>query len=147
MRGQRTSYDPWVAVDRRSDVILAMTPVAAIMGGAFTARRDGRTVIAIDPALGDGERRAALTHELVHDERGGLHDAPDAPALWSAVVCREERAVEHEVARRLAPSDAVRLLARELAASNGGVTARELAAELELPERLARLALEQLADA
>lgn len=135
------AFDPWRVADGRADLTVAFTPVASLLGGAFVARRDGHSVIALDPALSDGGRRAALTHELVHDERGGVADPPDAPTAWAAVVDREERRVDREVVRRLAPTDRVAPLLAEMAAGGGGVTAAELAHELELPEHLAALAI------
>lgn len=134
-------YDPWVAAEDRDDLTVAWTPLAAHMGGGFSVRRRGHSLIALDPSLADGARRAALTHELVHDERGGIVDPPGAPQAWRAVVAREEATVERESARRLAPAEVVGPAMAALAASDGGVTARALGHELELPEHLAAVAI------
>lgn len=144
MSAPHAPYDPWPVVEARPDVTVAWTPVARYMGGGFTIRRDGHTIIALDPDLPVVHRRAALTHELVHDERGGVHDPADGPDAWGAVVAREERAVDREVVRRLAPRPAVLAAVRRLLGDHGWVTARALADELELPEHLAALALDEL---
>lgn len=144
MSAPTAPYDPWPVVEARADLTVAWTPVARYMGGGFTVRRRGHTIIALDPDLPVVHRRAALTHELVHDERGGVHDPTDGPEAWGAVVAREERAVDREVARRLAPRPTVLDAVRRLLVDDGSVTARTLADELELPEHLAALALDEL---
>lgn len=139
-----TPYDPWRAVEARPDLTLVWTSVAAIMGGGFTVRRRGHTLIALDPELSARHRRAALTHELVHDERGGVPDADRVPDAWGAIVAREERAVDREVVRRLAPAPTLRATVVQLLGSHGAVTAEAVADELDLPEHLAALALADL---
>jgi hypothetical protein len=136
-------FDPWGAAERRDDLILALHPVAALMGGGFHVWRHGLGVIVVDPGLGGPERRAVLTHELVHHERGGAVEQPDAPATWLALVEREERAVDREVARRLVPPDELRALVTERTGADLGTDAADVAAHFEVPRWVAALALER----
>jgi len=138
-------FDPWLAVERRDDVILALHPVARLMGGGFHARRGGLGIIVIDPSLGGAERRAVLTHELVHHERGGAIERADAPTGWRSLVDREERAVDREVARRLVPTAELEALVAERSALDGGIDAADVAAHFDVPRWVAALALDRLA--
>ena len=54
-----------------ADLQVVFDPVAGSMGGGFHVRADERAVIVLDPELDAHMRRAVLTHELVHHERGG----------------------------------------------------------------------------
>src|SRR6476646_1362241 len=90
-------YDPRSAIDARPDLVLVFDEVAGLMGGVLHTRRGSVGVIVVDPQLEGADRRAVLTHELVHHERG------DAPAGTELLADREERAVDAEVARRLVP--------------------------------------------
>lgn len=122
-----------------------LDPIAALGGGGLYARREGRAVIVVDPALPRRERKAVLAHELVHDERGGLVDAPNAPPGWAAVVAREERIVDGIVAGRLVPTDKLAVyVERALSLDDGGVDARMVAVEFDVPEPVAQRALEEL---
>lgn len=115
-------------------------------GGAAVVRTGGQAVVFLDPRLPAEERRAALAHELVHDERGGGAWHPDAPPGWDPVVAAEEARVDREVARRLLPL--TELLEAAEAADDFGhqVTAAELAGEYEVPLRLAEQAMRLLLD-
>jgi hypothetical protein len=98
---------------------------------------DGWELIVVRPGLSRAEWREVVTHELVHLERGPLIDSivghPSA-STWAAVVAREERAVEREVARRLVPADELADWLR----GRDGVTAAEVAAEFEVSEDVAQ---------
>lgn len=136
-------WDPWRAADAL-DVVVALDPVAALLGGGFAVRRQGRAVVVLDPAQDARRQRAVLAHELVHLERGTT-DRHGAPGPWSAVVAREEQLVEREVARRLAPPTAVRVAVRELAAAGEPVTADALAERLDVDPGVAATSLAELA--
>ena len=96
-------YDPRSAIDARPDLVLVFDEVAGLMGGGLHARRGSVGVIVVDPQLEGADRRAVLTHELVHHERGDAPAGADAPAGLELLADREERAVDAEVARRLVP--------------------------------------------
>jgi hypothetical protein len=134
-------FDPWRAAESHDDLILAVHPVAGVMGGGFHARHRGHAVIVVDPALDGAARRAVLTHELVHHERGGSIERRDVPAGLRALVDREERAVDREVARRLVPRDALAAFVGERTSAGGSVDADEVAAQFEVPHDVAELAL------
>lgn len=86
-----------------------------------------------------------LTHELVHDERGGGASFPGQPATWEAVVRREELRVDAEVARRLVPADELRARCAALGSVDDADVA-ELADHFDVPEAVLRVALRALAD-
>jgi hypothetical protein len=136
-------FDPWLAAERHDDLILAFDPVAALMGGGFHAWRHGVGVIVVDPSLAGADRRAVLTHELVHHERGGAVERADAPPAWLPMVDREERAVDREVARRLVPSSELWTLVTERDAGGGGVDAAEVADHFDVPRWVAELAIDR----
>ena len=141
----RDVWDPWRELRRRDHIVFAMDRVAKIGGGAIYARRGAAAAIVIDPDLPRRERRAALAHELVHDERGGIADWRDSHALWGAVVGREEREVEAIVARRLVPPDALEAwVGARLTV--GPVLLRDVSDEFDVPDRVARVAIERLAE-
>lgn len=82
---------------------MVLHPIAELGGGALAVRRGDEAWVVVDPSLHGPTRRAAITHELVHLARGPLPTARDAPPTWAAVIAREERLVDTEVARRLVP--------------------------------------------
>ncbi len=96
-------FDPWRAVAERDDVVVSMHPIARLMGGGFYARAGELGVIVVDPDLPGDQRRAVLTHELIHHERGGAPGGTGGEA--SSFVDDDERCVEREVALRLVPLD------------------------------------------
>jgi hypothetical protein len=110
-----------------------------VCGGGVIAWVDGRTIILVDDALGLEERRVALAHELVHDERGG----PLPSDVDQVLVAREERRVDDEVARRLAPADELFAVAFRADELGVGVEAWEVAEQLgvttDVIERAVRL--------
>lgn len=129
------NWNPWRSLRARDHILFALSQHAKIGGGAIYARRGDLAAIVIDPDLGRVDRNAALAHELVHDERGGIPiGAPD----W--IVRKEERSVDLEVAVRLVPvDDLLRFcLAR---ATVGPVSVADVAGEFEVPEPVARRAL------
>jgi hypothetical protein len=137
-------WDPWNELASRRHIVLAFDPIAKLGGGGVYARRGRRAAIVLDPELSRRDRRAALAHELVHDERGGVVDAPDSPPLWAAVVAREEQRVDKIVATRLVPAAALHAwLARRVTV--GAVSCDEVAEEFDVPDRVAALALTLLA--
>ena len=138
-----TPYDPRSAIEARADLVLAFDAVAGLMGGGLHARRGAVGVIVVDPRLDGPARRAVLTHELVHHERGDLVDHPDAPAGLVLLAAREERAVDDEVARRLVPADELVALARADDEACG-VGPEEVAEHFDVPVSVARRAFDLL---
>ena len=84
-------FDPWGALRRLTHIHIAFIR----MPDGVPGRTDGLRVIWLDSRLQQVERRCALTHELVHLERG--HDGCQEPRI--------ERQVCAETARRLIPVD------------------------------------------
>jgi hypothetical protein len=82
-------FSPWGALRELAHVTLHFI----VMPDGALGRTDGRRRIWLDKRLQQAERRCALTHELVHLERGHT----------SCVGARAERAVREETARRLIP--------------------------------------------
>jgi hypothetical protein len=143
--GRSRPWDPATAAAERADLVVVEDPVAALFGGGFLVRRDGRHAIVLEPDLHPWQRRAALAHELVHVERGIL-DLRCAPEGWEHEVVREERAVRREVAARLAPPSVVRVVVDRLGRAGEAVTAAAVAVELEIPLDVAEEALAVLCD-
>jgi len=137
------AFDPWQAIDEHPDLQVRFDPVARLLGGGFHVGRAGQAFIVVDPDLDEPLRRAVLTHELVHHERGGGAPRPGAPPLLEALVDRDERRVEAEVARRLVPPAALARLVAEVVASGGGLDAHDVADHFGVPVEVAALALHQ----
>ena len=97
-------FDPWTAALGHDDLLVALHPVARLMGGGFHVRRGPISVIVLDPDLDGPHRRAVLTHELVHHERGGAVERPGIPTTLEVLVGREERRVDREATDRLVPT-------------------------------------------
>lgn len=127
------------------DTTVVEHPIAGLAGGALAVRRSGRTWILIDPELDPAARRAALTHERIHLQRGALPPARDVPPSWVPVVAREERIVDGEVARCLVPSVALAQAVERWLASGEPVTATVVAQAFETTLEVAAAALGQLA--
>lgn len=138
------TWDPWAAAEGRLHVQLVWRKLPEETGGAAVVRQEGVAVVFLDPRLSGPERRVALAHELIHDERGGGAWHPDQVDTWGAVVAAEECRVDVEVARRLVP--VTELLEAAEAAWDFGhqVTAAELAAEYEVPRATAEQAMRLL---
>jgi hypothetical protein len=79
-------WDPWAELARREHIELLFDPVAEEAGGAFVAVRGPRTFIVLSPRLAPWARAEALTHELIHEERGLPEGGADD--LEEAVVRR-----------------------------------------------------------
>ena len=84
-------FSPWGALRELAHVTLHFI----VMPDGALGRTDGRRRIWLDKRLQQVERRCALTHELVHLERG--HTSCQGP--------RAERQVREETARRLVGFD------------------------------------------
>ena len=101
----------------------------------YVKRGDTRAIL-IGRHLDPVGRLAALAHELVHIERGGVDDCLD--------IGREERAVDRIVAERLVPADELEALVDVLIDLEGGVTAEMVASEFEVPVAVAERAMVEL---
>jgi hypothetical protein len=138
-----TRWNPWQALRERTHIRFKLDRLPDGLGAVY-GRRGERAAIIIDSRLDQTERRAALAHELIHDERG---PAPiDVPASWRPVLVKEESAVNREVAMRLVPLDTLAIYVGSLAEMGRGVTALEVAAEFDVPEEIATRALLTLRD-
>lgn len=80
-----TRHDPWEDLDGRAHVELAVVRLPdRLDGGLWWPLDDGQSVIFLDERLDAGQALKQLTHELVHDERGGIgpsgldHDSEEA---------------------------------------------------------------------
>jgi hypothetical protein len=85
-----------------------------------------------------------LAHELIHDERRGGADAADMPSSWRAVVARDERQVDDEVARRLVPDDELRYLLECLTEMGLPVEVWDVARQFDVPDTVAKRAIARL---
>jgi hypothetical protein len=104
----------------------------------------GWAAILLDRRLSQTERRCALAHELVHDERGGGVATAGMPESWRPVAAREESIVDNEVARRLVPLDQLRLAVDDLAELGMGSTALDVALAFDVTPAVAERALRML---
>lgn len=134
-------FDPFVHAADRDDITVVLDPVAETMGGGFCVLRGGHTLVVLAPRLDAAERREALTHELVHGERGGGADRSGSPPTWAAVVARDEVAVNRVVAERLVPPGRLRRVVEELLTERDGVDIAAVAAAFEVSPPIAELAL------
>lgn len=139
------SRNPWRVLRSRHHIVFDIAPLPAVTGGAVYGRwQDGIAGIVIDPSLPRRQRRAALAHELIHDERGPIIDHPGMPPGWRAVVLREERAVDREVIEWLIPrAELEKFVAARCTLEEGG-TAADVAEEFDVPDELAERALKLL---
>ena len=130
-------WNPWSALRARPHLQLVFARLddcAAYIEEAPDAR--ARLVVLHD-ALDRRERRVALGHELVHDERDLLYDTttPDA------IVEKEEAIVERILADRLVPPAELERFLRRSTSVGDAVTARDVADEFDVTIELARHAL------
>lgn len=141
-----TSWDPWAELERRPHITSAVAPLPAETGGGFYARwPDGDAVVVVDAGRSRVEQAAILTHELVHDERGGgCPCAEDAPPGWQAVVAREEAHVARVTARRLVPTDELSSFVQRVVELDEAVTSVDVAEAFTTTERTAHMALVDL---
>lgn len=141
----RARYLPWRELRAREHLVFVLERLPAVAGGALywpLGRR--RALVAIDRQLGRRERADALTHELVHDERGGL-DLSGLPA-WGAdrVEALEETLVWREVARRRVPLDELAAWVERVVADGQAVTAELVAEEFDVSVVVAEIGLARL---
>lgn len=132
-------WHPWAELRRRAHIVLEW----AWIDGAEALLEDlggGRRRLTLDAGLDQCERRAALGHELVHDERG-IFPSDDTPM---ALVRKEEYAVEAETARRLVPLGELGELVRARVCDGGCVEWRDVAEWFDVPRDVAENALRQL---
>lgn len=103
-----------------------------------------RPVILVSEALDLDEQTFTLGHELVHDEWNGGCILTGMPAQYLCVGAREERRVDLEVTRRMAPLDQLEEI-HNLTRLNDVVLERwQVAEEFRIPERAAVMALQLL---
>lgn len=146
VRGLMAEWRPWRELRKRSDVRFELVDMPPGGPKGLYACDGTNVVILIDRNLPPAERLATLAHELIHHERGGGCHAPGMPDTWRAVVAREERAVDREVARRLVDQAALARFALAMDEMGHGVSALEVAEEFGVAEHVAAGALELLAD-
>jgi len=127
-----TRWNPWRALRSRHHLQL----VWATLEGA-EGLFDPPGFIWLDDRLGRRHRNAVLAHELIHDERRGGCDLAGMPASWSAVVARDEAAVDDEVARRLVPVGELADYCRGLVGLGLGVTAADVAEHFDVTDTVA----------
>lgn len=134
------AWHVWADLTQRTHIVLAW----GVIDGASALIEDlggGWRRITLDTRLDRRARRAALAHELVHDERGILFDA-DSPA---GLVEIEERAVRAEVVRRLVPPDELADMVATSIDAGHQVTWRTVADFFDVPRPVAVEALLSLA--
>lgn len=136
------AWHVWDDLARRTHIVLQF----GVIDGAVALIEDlgdGLRQITLDARLDRRARRAALAHELVHDERSILFDV-DTPA---GLVEVEERTVRAEVVRRLVPPvELADLVATSIDAGHQ-VTWRTVADTFDVPRHIATDALIDLGQA
>ena len=139
------AWNPWRALRERRHLEMRRVDLPDEVGGAvYWPTRDFVAVL-IDKRLGRVERRCALAHELVHDERGGGVPSEGMPPQWEAIRVKDEHAVDDEVARRLVPLDELASVVSAMSDLGEGVEAWQVAEHFDVTEAVARRALELLA--
>lgn len=131
-------WHPWTALGERPHISIRFDESVDVAGGAIYGRLGARAAIIISPALDQTERRCALGHELVHDERGVT-----TPGATDATMELEEERVRRETARRLVPLDELLELV-EARVDVEPVTAQLVAGEFNVTLAVAAEALRQL---
>jgi hypothetical protein len=139
------TWDPWTALRERAHLTFGIVALPSRLGGAVYVPRRGGGVILLDRALGQRERRWALAHELVHEERGGGADRPGMPGTWRPVVARDERQTDAEAIRRLVPLGELAPWCAARVTTGDPVLPADVADEWEVPIEVARMALKRLA--
>lgn len=138
------SWDPWWEAECRVGLQVVVRRLPAELAPAIWYPYRGRRWVVLDDRLDGAGLRAALAHELVHDERGGGADGVGMPSAWAPVVDRDEAACNREVARRLVPATRLAAFCAERAAFGSGVTPEHVGEEFEVPRWVAALALDGL---
>lgn len=131
-------WSPWRALGERGHIAFRFDDSVDDIGGAVYGRLGDWAAIIISPALDQVERRCALAHELVHDERGVT-----TPGATDATMQLEEERVRRESARRLVPLEELLELVTARADVEA-VTAVLVASEFEVTVPVAAEALRQL---
>lgn len=134
------SYDPWDDLVGRDHITFIRHPIAAKTGGGLYADAGDESMIVLAPGLLREERRAALAHELVHDERRIL--GPGAPPL---VMVKEEAAVRRIATERLVPAAELLAFCDRRSSIGEPVTPGMVAEEFDVPIGVAREAMRRLA--
>lgn len=142
--GRVAEWNPWRELRHREAIVFGFADLPTATGGAVLARRGDRVAIVIDRSLSRVERKAALAHELVHDERGGGAARVGMPSAWGPVVARDEAAVEQEVARRLVPPARLAVMLQARADAGVDLSVDDIADEFDVPEPVALRALQML---
>jgi hypothetical protein len=136
MRG----WDVWGELRRRRHLVLEFDELDPGERGRIDDMPNGYRQITLDTRLTQRERRASLCHELIHDERGILFPA----CTPLAVIAKEEARVRDATAERLVPLDLLDDFVRWRVIDFGRVHWRDVADEFEVPEYVARRAMEIL---
>jgi len=136
-------FDPWRAVAESDNLVLSFHPIARLMGGGFYARSGELGLIVIDPDLQGEDRRAVMTHELIHHERAAGFRSTGASAALASFVDNDERCVDREVARRLVPRTSLEAFVRSSTRAGLGVGPGEVAEHFEVPFSVATCALDE----
>jgi len=105
---------------------------------ALCVIRGAHKLVLLDRDLVGAERRAALTHELVHLERGTV---PRGAPAW--IVSKEERHVDRIAAGRLVPAGELRRFV-DARTSIGAVSASDIAEQFEVPLPVAIRACDEM---
>ncbi len=82
-------WNPWRALGERRHVEFDLVELPMVAGGGLYWPQEGWAAILVDRSLPRRLRRAALAHELIHDERHGGAGAPGMPSTWRPVVARD----------------------------------------------------------
>lgn len=94
-------WHPWRDLRGRPHITFTIDAIAADAGGgSFYGRIGDQAAIVVAPDLSPEDRKAALAHELVHDERRITY-----PSATAATMQREEAIVRRITAERLVPLD------------------------------------------
>lgn len=138
-------WDPFETLAEHPLVVLTRHPSATLMGGGMSVAHGDRAVVVLDPKLSRRDERAVLGHELVHLEHAGVVTVAEPPA-WApgSLTEREERTVDETVARRLVPHAELAWWVTRACDAGEAVTAAQVAEEFDVPEPVARRALDQL---
>ena len=131
-------WQPWIELRHRPDIAVLLVDFPAGPVRALCVIRGSTRIVLIDRELSDLDRRAALTHELVHIERGSV--PAEAPG-WA--VAKEERHVDRIAARRLVPAGELRRFV-EARTTIGPVSALDIAEQFDVSVPVAIRACEEL---
>ncbi|HXH58429.1 ImmA/IrrE family metallo-endopeptidase [Iamia sp.] len=137
MAGVAERWNPWRALRENEHLSLVFADLGEGRG-RIEDHGDGTRTIYLDASLSRTERSAVLGHEVVHGELDLLwtDDTPDH------VVSRGERRVDQIVAERLVPADELAALIDRLVGIDVGVSSAEVAEHFDVPELVARRALQ-----